>query len=176
MREQIRQIPTNPTLTPSQTQVVAALAQGMTVAAAADAAQIHRSTVYGWLKSSQAFIDATHEAREQFNAAVREEMTTLAGAAVAALKEILEDHKAPAGSRVRAALAILQQHAVQSAPSPEPSRESSMDSTETPPVELQNEAIPRNALCPCGSGIKYKRCCGTRALPVLHPSPHLAHA
>ncbi len=27
---------------------------------------------------------------------------------------------------------------------------------------------PRNALCPCGSGVKYKRCCGSSAPPVLH--------
>ena len=26
---------------------------------------------------------------------------------------------------------------------------------------------PRNALCPCGSGAKYKRCCGPKAPPVL---------
>ncbi len=28
-------------------------------------------------------------------------------------------------------------------------------------------AIPRNALCPCGSGHKYKRCCGKDAPPVF---------
>ncbi|MFN7934557.1 MAG: SEC-C metal-binding domain-containing protein [Bryobacteraceae bacterium] len=29
---------------------------------------------------------------------------------------------------------------------------------------------PRNALCPCGSGAKYKRCCGKNAPPVLSRS------
>jgi hypothetical protein len=29
-------------------------------------------------------------------------------------------------------------------------------------------ATPRNAQCPCGSGVKYKRCCGTNAPPVLN--------
>ncbi len=28
-------------------------------------------------------------------------------------------------------------------------------------------SIPRGAPCPCGSGAKYKRCCGTNAPPVL---------
>ena len=28
--------------------------------------------------------------------------------------------------------------------------------------------IPRNAQCPCGSGTKYKRCCGVNAPPVLN--------
>jgi uncharacterized protein YecA (UPF0149 family) len=27
---------------------------------------------------------------------------------------------------------------------------------------------PRNAECPCGSGAKYKRCCGKNAPAVLH--------
>jgi hypothetical protein len=29
-------------------------------------------------------------------------------------------------------------------------------------------ATPRNALCPCGSGAKFKRCCGRNAPPVLN--------
>jgi uncharacterized protein YecA (UPF0149 family) len=29
-------------------------------------------------------------------------------------------------------------------------------------------AIPRSAPCPCGSGAKYKRCCGHLAAPVLN--------
>jgi hypothetical protein len=32
----------------------------------------------------------------------------------------------------------------------------------------KTDATPRNALCPCGSGTKYKRCCGTTAPPVLN--------
>ena len=34
--------------------------------------------------------------------------------------------------------------------------------------ETDPRATPRNAPCPCGSGQKYKRCCGTAAPPVLH--------
>ena len=29
-------------------------------------------------------------------------------------------------------------------------------------------AVPRNASCPCGSKLKFKRCCGKNAPPVLH--------
>ncbi|MGO9239163.1 MAG: SEC-C metal-binding domain-containing protein, partial [Bryobacteraceae bacterium] len=29
-------------------------------------------------------------------------------------------------------------------------------------------ATPRNAPCPCGSKLKFKRCCGINAPPVLH--------
>ena len=35
------------------------------------------------------------------------------------------------------------------------------------PAEPRVQATPRNALCPCNSGIKYKRCCGKDAPPVL---------
>jgi SEC-C motif len=31
--------------------------------------------------------------------------------------------------------------------------------------------VPRNAPCPCHSGLKYKRCCGAAAPPVLTNSP-----
>ena len=34
--------------------------------------------------------------------------------------------------------------------------------------EKPAEQTPRNALCPCGSGTKYKRCCGKDAPPVLN--------
>ncbi len=34
----------------------------------------------------------------------------------------------------------------------------------------QSESIPRGAPCPCGSGAKYKRCCGTNAPAVLSPA------
>ena len=30
------------------------------------------------------------------------------------------------------------------------------------------DATPRSAPCPCGSGLKFKRCCGQNAPPVLH--------
>ena len=34
--------------------------------------------------------------------------------------------------------------------------------------EIEPNPTPRNALCPCGSGTKYKRCCGKAAPPVLN--------
>lgn len=39
------------------------------------------------------------------------------------------------------------------------------NSTPTP-----SSQTPRNASCPCGSGLKYKRCCGKNAAPLLFPS------
>jgi hypothetical protein len=37
-----------------------------------------------------------------------------------------------------------------------------------PDCEFEKALIPRNAPCPCGSGQKYKRCCGRNAPGVLH--------
>ncbi|MGJ5818760.1 SEC-C domain-containing protein [Paludibaculum fermentans] len=37
------------------------------------------------------------------------------------------------------------------------------------PLESDPAATPRNAPCPCGSGEKYKRCCGRHAPAVLSP-------
>jgi SEC-C motif-containing protein len=45
----------------------------------------------------------------------------------------------------------------------------------TKPIQRQAAAppIPRNAPCPCGSGRKYKRCCGPTAPALLHfPARH----
>ena len=39
------------------------------------------------------------------------------------------------------------------------------------PVSIPQPLIPRNAPCPCHSGLKYKRCCGTAAPPFLNNSP-----
>jgi hypothetical protein len=36
------------------------------------------------------------------------------------------------------------------------------------PFCKSDEPTPRNAPCPCGSGVKYKRCCGQGAPPVLN--------
>ena len=50
---------------------------------------------------------------------------------------------------------------------------------EITPPESRNEPrhvpqTPRNAPCPCGSGTKFKRCCGLNAPPVLGPGSEKA--
>ena len=34
--------------------------------------------------------------------------------------------------------------------------------------ETKHPQVGRNSPCPCGSGIKYKRCCGHNAPPILN--------
>ncbi|MBL8174092.1 MAG: SEC-C domain-containing protein [Bryobacterales bacterium] len=40
------------------------------------------------------------------------------------------------------------------------------------PTDSSPTPTPRNASCPCGSGQKFKRCCGRNAPPVLHGTPY----
>jgi AcrR family transcriptional regulator len=87
--------------------VVAALAQGQTVTAAARSAGVHRATIYDWFKSVPGFTDAVHQAREEFRETLDDGLQDLASKALSALAAILEDPKMPAGPRVRAALAVL---------------------------------------------------------------------
>jgi hypothetical protein len=49
---------------------------------------------------------------------------------------------------------------------PEPENQNLPDEPNSAPPP-----IPRGAPCPCGSGLKYKRCCGAGAPAVLHASP-----
>ena len=39
------------------------------------------------------------------------------------------------------------------------------------PKQKSNEKIPRNSLCPCGKGKKYKKCCGNNTSHSEVPEP-----
>ena len=54
---------------------------------------------------------------------------------------------------------------------PAESAETTPAAPETTPTET-----PRNAACTCGSGRKFKRCCGVAAPPILHQTAAAAHA
>jgi AcrR family transcriptional regulator len=192
------------TLTPVQAQVVAALAQGSTVTAAAQAAGLHRTTVYQWLKSQPEFATALKEARREFAAQLRDSLDELSALALSTLRSLLEDPATPASVRLRTALAILERPRfpdpgwVLHAPVETPERqrflddfalvkadykmlcaeealknaerreEGSPENAGQPPVSVDAaETVARNAPCPCGSGRKFKRCCGANAPPLL---------
>ncbi|WP_321472293.1 SEC-C domain-containing protein [uncultured Paludibaculum sp.] len=56
---------------------------------------------------------------------------------------------------------------------PEPTIEANAQTSSVRPVKAmapEPQAIPRSAPCPCGSGEKYKRCCGRNAPAVLDHS------
>jgi transposase-like protein len=176
------------TLSPAQAQVVAALAQGRTVTAAAQDAGLHRNTIYNWLHEPE-FKTAAGEAQSEYVAILSDGMRDLAALAVDTLRSLLEDPKTPPAVRLRTALAVLQRphfpnrgwHLPERI---EPPREQQVvdglaeikadydamrmtDAIKASAVkqvaevpDLPEPPIARNAPCPCGSGLKYKRCCG----------------
>lgn len=107
----------DPSLSPVQEQVLAAIAAGASTTAAAAQAGVHRNTVANWRRSSQIFQSALAQAHYDRALQVHELAVALAGDAVAAIQSILNDPKTPPSVRLKAALAILQQAAT---PPPEP--------------------------------------------------------
>jgi hypothetical protein len=84
-----------------------------------------------------------------------------------AIRHILTDPNTPASVRLKAALAVLNGQIpapLTPAPPPEPTLAIAPAKPQPPATPTE---IARNAPCPCGSGEKYKRCCGTQAPPKL---------
>jgi len=110
------QTPTNPTIpTPKsksqlsavQHQVIASLAQGRTITAAAAEARIHRCTVHDWRKSNLAFRLALQEAQDDYKTQLKDYMKELSAAALDTVRAFLLDPQISPPIRLRAALAIL---------------------------------------------------------------------
>ena len=91
-----------------QQQVVAALARGRTITAAAAEVQLHRSTLHNWLNTLPAFRAALTAARSQYAAQLRDEMKELSATALETLRTLLRDPQTPSAVRLRASLAILE--------------------------------------------------------------------
>jgi hypothetical protein len=180
-------------LSPVQAQVVAALAQGRTITTTAAEANIHRNTIHNWLHEPP-FKTAVEEAQREYAATLSDTMRDLAARALETLRNVLDDPKASPSVRLKAALAILERPHF---PNPgwhlperiESRREQqvvnnlaeieadyrSMRAAE--PIQADaikaNAPIARSAPCPCGSAIKYKRCCGA-ASPGKFTPPNSA--
>src|SRR5580700_1194822 len=163
-------------LSPVQAQVIAALAQGRTVTAAAKDADVHRNTIYNWL-NEPTFKTAAQEAESEYVAILSDGMRDLAARAIETLRNLLDDPNTPPAVRLRTALAILQRPHF---PNPgwhlperiEPPREQqvvdnlaeikadydAMRMTEAIKASAVEQVpappIARCSPCPCGSGIK----------------------
>ncbi len=154
-------------LSPIQAQVVAALAEGRSVVRAA--VGIHRSTIHNWMRSSKEFRDAVNQARDHFFACVNDQLNELSTVALDTLRQLLTSPDTPPSVRLHAALAVLERPGQPDpgwqVPLPvgkvmEPRREPVVLEQE-PPAPRVSSSAPRNAPCPCGSGMKYKYCCGS---------------
>ncbi len=170
-------------LSPKQREALDALLSGATVTDAAATADIHRSTLHNWCRENTAFRAALRDARSQQAALVQDGLRALAGAALDTIATLLKDPATPAAIRFRAATHVIQNIA-KSDPYTQPAEpqvttaaidglmEASFrvgaeertirDAVAAAPAPPPSE-VPRSAPCPCGSGEKFKRCCGRNA-------------
>ena len=171
------------TVTAVQQRVLQALVAGESISAAAKEAGIHRSTVHLWTQKHPGFARALLAARHHRADLLLDELGNLADLALDTFRHILSDELAPASVRLKAAMEIvklveaqrpsvrettiaevqfdrldrdLQLHLVAktSKPAPQPAR--------------QTQNVGCNAPCPCGSPLKYKRCCGNPVTQAAH--------
>jgi len=95
-------------LSPVQAKVIAALAQGHTITAAAEDAGVHRTTIHHWIRSEPAFKTAMQAAHSEYTATLNDGMRELAALALKTLRDLLNDPFTPPALRLKAALAVLQ--------------------------------------------------------------------
>src|SRR5882724_401691 len=169
-------------LSPVQAQVIEALAQGQSVSAAPEKAGLHRTTIHHWIRNQPQFKAAVQTAQSEYAAEVNDSINELAAHALLTLHDLLRDPATPPAVRLKTALAILQRpHAPNpgwNLPAPvelepaETNRDATPIATATEPVTPPTQppapvSIARCAPCPCGSGRKYKRCCGAGAIGLI---------
>jgi len=90
-----------------QIQVLAHLAHGATVTAAAESVGVHRSTIHNWLKAEPKFSSAVEHARNEYVETLRDELKALSALSLTALRAIVESKNTPPAVRLRAVLAVL---------------------------------------------------------------------
>ncbi len=177
----------NAALSTTQQQVLALIATGSTPAAAALTAGIHRNTIFNWLRLRN-FREAFEQAEFDRALFAREQAQALAAAAYDAIRTMIADSSVPAGVRLKAALAMIDRASAPlpdlpeilpnfaQSPTPEPVPAPPPPPT-APPKNLPSfaQSAPpdpktgRNAPCPCGSGMKFKRCCLGKKCNTLQP-------
>jgi len=161
-------VPANPNLTAVQEHVLAAIAGGATLQAAAVAAAIHRNTISYWRRTSAAFRGALDYAQYDRALFIREEAGNQVADAFAALHAILTKPNASDSARLNAAKYIIEKASTPPPPQPEVIYRFQESKPEIVNSPAQSQPIPtvrsapkvgRNELCPCGSRLKFKRCC-----------------
>lgn len=163
--------------------VLNALATGASVNQAAAEAGIHRNTIANWRNDVPGFQMALSSAQYDRALHFREAAAEMTDLAFHTLRAIMSDEKATPSVRLRAALAVVKLSTSQ-APLPQMKRAPIVavgvaencenahnmhnDPEPDPPVTSNGKVetfrrdhakIGRNDVCPCGSGLKYKRCC-----------------
>jgi hypothetical protein len=173
----------NRQLTPDQEKVIAAIVRGATLQAAAEAAGVHRNTIAYWRRISIGFRESLIHAQYDKAIAIREEAEKYAAEAWAAIAAILNDPKTSASVRLNAAKYVIEK--ASTPPPPEPEAVYRLESAAMPGMhkDAQSDAqtahsnaqsftsnVGRNTHCPCGSGLKFKRCCLGKPQAASAPS------
>ena len=161
-----------------QERAIAAISNGASLTAAAALVGVHRNTVNYWRRSNEFFRAALLHAQYDRALLHREHAEALADTALTTVREILTNKDAAPSVRLRAALAILE---TASTPPPEAppcivfepgleelhkdeevhKHEEVHKNAQTSSTTYRREEpkTGRNEICPCGSGLKFKRCC-----------------
>lgn len=163
-----------PELAPLQSHVIAGLLAGQSVSAVARENGIHRSTIYHWRLEHPYFKIVLDKARSRQQSAMFDLVQDLAEEAIEVVSALLSSEDA--NLRLRAAQAILRL-----ANPGHLSKETrsvidfeALEALAEPPMKpdtiRQNPTVSpeqsRNSRCACGSGLKYKRCCGDLSDPI----------
>jgi uncharacterized protein YecA (UPF0149 family) len=145
-------------LTAAQYKVLNHLIAGISITEAARLAGVHRNTVTNWRRQIPTFATLLNEALQERALLFREQTEALALKAIEVLRTILHNEEASPSVRLRAALAVLKMAATEPAvAAPAAKTEIAHNAAQQP---IRRPAEPgRNSQCPCGSGLKYKRCC-----------------
>lgn len=154
------------TLSSVQIHAVALLAAGNSITSSAQHAGVHRATLYNWLKLPD-FRAALDEARRDYVAFMHARLREIAELAVDTIRHSLTNPEVSASVKLRAAIAVLDRPLFPKPGAPVPQESEDFPAESPAPQPSAGPEIARNAPCPCGSGNKYKRCCGTNAPPVL---------
>ncbi len=177
-------------LTPQQHRIITLLAAGHSITEAAAQENIHRNTIGYWRRTQPNFARELEFAIREQRLYWHEQATQLAPQALAVIQDILTNSGVSPSLRFRAAQLILK---MATDPNAKPITARSTGIPELEAVsgqvhalrkeffvrhpELPNPAqsctnaqpirLPpqpgRNTTCPCGSGLKFKRCCIAKA-------------
>jgi len=154
-------------LTPIQAAAAIALGFGLQIPAVAAELEIHRSTLHNWA-TNPLFFKAVETANAEFQKQFRTQIAMLTRLALTNIEQILSDTEASPSVRLKAALAVLKQdwklpestEFDTNSEESDPLRNEMAPESEEPQQPVRSEKIGRNEPCPCGSALKYKRCCG----------------
>jgi uncharacterized protein YecA (UPF0149 family) len=171
----------NSALSSAQGNAIANLAAGRTIVSSAEQAGVSRATIHNWLKLP-GFQAALDQARQDFAAQIQAKLYEITALALDTIRHTLTDPAISPAVKLKAALAVIDRPlfpkpaakpaaAEPAAAEPAAAEPAAAEPEEIPKAPLQPAVVlsdtARNAPCPCGSGNKYKRCCGTHAPPQL---------